>query len=72
MGLDIKIPIGLMFAIFGVILGIYGLATEGNEMYIKSLNYNINLLSGATMFVFGLVMLAFSDLMKKRLKSKKN
>lgn len=68
MGLDIKIPIGLMFAIFGVILGIYGLATEGNEMYIKSLNYNINLWSGAAMFVFGLVMLAFSDLMKKKVK----
>jgi hypothetical protein len=66
MGLDIKIPIGLMFAIFGAILGIYGLVTEGNDMYIKSLNYNINLWSGAVMFLFGLGMLLFSDLMKKK------
>jgi len=66
MGLDIKIPIGLMFSIFGVILGVYGLATEGNDMYIKSLNYNVNLWSGIAMFVFGAGMLLFSDLMKKK------
>ena len=30
MGLDIKIPIGLMFSILGIILTIHGLATNGN------------------------------------------
>jgi len=68
MGLDIKIPIGLMFGIFGAILGIYGLVTEGNEMYVKSLNVNINLWSGVAMFIFGVVMLLFSDLLKKKAK----
>ncbi len=68
MGLDIKIPIGLMFTIFGVILGIYGLATEGSDMYVKSLNYNVNLWSGIAMFIFGLGMLLFSDIMKKKVK----
>lgn len=66
MGLDIKIPIGLMFAIFGGILGIYGLLTEGNTMYIKSLSINLNLWSGIFMFVFGALMLVFSDLVKKK------
>jgi hypothetical protein len=68
MGLDIKIPIGLMFAIFGAILGIYGLATEGNSMYNISLNININLWSGIVMFLFGVGMLLFSDLLKKKVK----
>jgi hypothetical protein len=68
MGLDIKIPIGLMFGIFGAILGIYGLATEGNEMYVKSLSININLWSGIVMFLFGAGMLLFSDLLKKKKK----
>jgi hypothetical protein len=68
MGLDIKIPIGLMFAIFGAILGIYGMVTQGNSMYEISLNININLWSGIFMFVFGVGMLLFSDLMKKKSK----
>ncbi len=68
MGLDIKIPIGLMFAIFGAILGIYGVATEGNSMYEISLSVNINLWSGIAMFVFGIAMLLFSDLMKNKAK----
>ena len=68
MGLDIKIPIGLMFSIFGAILGIYGFLTEGNTMYDISLNININLWSGLVMLLFGVVMLAFSDLRKKKVK----
>jgi hypothetical protein len=66
MGLDIKIPIGAMFSIFGIILTIYGLTTNGNEMYGISLNININLWSGIFMLVFGGFMLSISDLVKKR------
>jgi|WetSurMetagenome_2_1015567.scaffolds.fasta_scaffold207040_2 hypothetical protein len=69
MGLDIKIPIGAMFSIFGIILTIYGLFTNGSEMYGISLNININLWSGIFMLVFGGFMLAISDLMKKKKKS---
>jgi hypothetical protein len=69
MGLDIKIPIGAMFSIFGLILTIYGLTTIGNEMYGIALNININLWSGLFMLVFGGFMLAISDLMKKKKKS---
>lgn len=69
MGLDIKIPIGAMFSIFGIILTIYGLFTNGSEMYGISLNININLWSGLFMLVFGGFMLSISDLMKKKKKS---
>ena len=66
MGLDIKIPIGSMFLIFGIILGVFGLTTQGNSIYASSLNINVNLWSGAFMFAFGIIMLLFSDLMKKK------
>jgi hypothetical protein len=69
MGLDIKIPIGAMFSIFGIILTIYGLTTIGSDMYGISLNININLWSGLFMLVFGGFMLAISDFMKKKKKS---
>jgi hypothetical protein len=66
MGLDIKIPIGLMFALLGIILTIFGLATHGETMYELSLNTNINLWSGLFMVVFGGFMLLISDLVKKK------
>lgn len=67
MGLDIKIPIGLMFSILGIILTIFGLVTNNNtEMYQQSLGHNINLWSGIFMVVFGAFMLLTSNLVKKR------
>ena len=65
MGLDIKIPIGLMFTIFGIILTIFGIATNGELIYSLSLNTNVNLWSGLFMLVFGGCMLLFSDLVRK-------
>jgi hypothetical protein len=63
MGLDIKVPIGLMFSILGLLLTIFGLATASNtEMYQRSLDININLWTGAAMLVIGIVMLATSKL----------
>ena len=63
MGLDIKVPIGLMFTILGLLLTIFGLATAGNaEMYQRSLDININLWTGAAMLLVGIVMLATSKL----------
>ena len=67
MGLDIKIPIGLMFSIFGVILTILGFVTNGDvEMYERSLGHNINLWSGLFMLAFGAFMLLTSTLVKKK------
>ena len=68
MGLDIKIPIGFMFAIFGLILLVFGLFTNGHEMYDQSLGININLWSGVFMLVFGGLMLGFSNLFSKKKK----
>ena len=66
MGIDIKLPIGLMFTVFGVILTILGLITSTDpELYNRSLNININLWSGLCMLVFGILMLALSKRLKK-------
>lgn len=71
MGLDIKIPIGMMFTIFGLILTILGLVTMGDtEMYEQALGYNINLFSGLIMLVFGCFMLFTSTLFRKKEKEK--
>jgi hypothetical protein len=67
--LDIRFPIGLMFSIVGLIITIYGLATLGQDaMYVKSLNVNVNLLSGLGTMTFGILMLLFSDPVRKRKK----
>jgi len=67
MGLDIKIPIGLMFSILGIILTVFGIVTSGNaEMYAQSLGHNINLWSGIFMMAFGAFMLLTSTLVKKK------
>ena len=58
MGLDIKIPIGSMFTILGLLLAIFGLATNGDTaLYERSLDININLWTGITMLVIGVLML---------------
>jgi hypothetical protein len=60
-----------MFSIFGLIITVYGFATMGNEaMYARSLDINVNLVSGIVTLLFGLIMLFFSDPVKKLLKRK--
>jgi hypothetical protein len=56
MGLDIRIPLGLMFLVTGGLMALYGLFTRGSAIYEKSLNMNINLIWGGLMLAFGLVM----------------
>jgi hypothetical protein len=56
MGLDIRIPLGLMFLITGCIMAIFGLFTRGSAIYAMSQGINLNLTLGALMFVFGVVM----------------
>jgi hypothetical protein len=63
---DIRIPIGLMFSILGVLITIFGLSTmPDGEMYQKSLGVNVNIIMGVLMLLFGLIMLFFSFWKKK-------
>ena len=56
MGLDIRLPIGFLFSIFGVLLVAFG-ALSDKAIYERSLGININLEWGVVMLVFGAVML---------------
>ena len=56
MGLDIRLPIGFLFAIFGVLLIAYG-ALSDPAIYQRSLGININFEWGIVMLVFGGIML---------------
>jgi hypothetical protein len=55
MNLDIRLPIGLLFASLGGLLLLFGLATQfmQPDMYVKSLEININLWWGLVMLIFG-------------------
>ena len=60
MSLDIRIPIGLLFAILGGLLDVFGLVTFGDKaLYQRSLGYDINLWWGSVMLIFGLAMVYF-------------
>ncbi len=57
--LDIRVPIGALFGILGLILVVYGLTTGGNAaQYARSGGININLWWGVVMLVFGVILLA--------------
>lgn len=55
--MDIRLPLGLMFAVLGALLAGFGAVTAGNPMYRHSLNINVNLWAGGGILAFGLVML---------------
>ncbi len=62
MTLDIRIPLGLMFAVLGVLLTVWGLYTSNNaDMYARSLGVNVNLFWGVGLLAFGVIMLLFSQ-----------
>jgi uncharacterized membrane protein YeiB len=55
MGLDIRLPIGIIFIIYGAVLIIYGLVADAT-IFVNSLGVNIDIWWGMAMLVFGLFM----------------
>ena len=55
MNLDIRLPMGMLFTILGVLLVGYG-AMSDRAIYQKSLGMNLNLGWGLVILAFGLVM----------------
>ena len=56
MGLDIRLPIGMLFTIFGIMLIFFGLFSNPS-LYAQSLGININLNWGVVLLIFGAIML---------------
>ena len=56
MGLDIRLPIGMLFTIFGIMLIAFGVFSNPS-LYVQSLGININLNWGVILLIFGAIML---------------
>ena len=59
MGLDLRIPVGTLFAVIGLLLGVYGGATLGRPGTTPT-GVPINLVWGLVLLVFGAAMLALA------------
>ena len=56
MRLDVRLPIGMLFSIFGIMLTLFG-AFSDPSLYERSLGINVNLIWGVVLLGFGAVML---------------
>jgi hypothetical protein len=59
MTFDLRLPIGLMFSIVGILLTGFGLVSD-EAIYQRSLGVNVNLWWGLVLVVFGVVMLGLA------------
>jgi hypothetical protein len=64
MNFDLRLPIGIMFSLFGAMLSVFGLFADKKIYDTTSLGININLAWGVVLLVFGGAML-FLALRKK-------
>ena len=56
MNFDLRLPLGLIFSLFGAMLVIHGALSDRAE-YARALGLNVDLGWGAVVFAFGLAML---------------
>jgi hypothetical protein len=65
--LDIRLPIGGLFTVLGVMLTGFGLATADEpSRYARSLSVNVNLWWGMVMLAFGLGLLLSATFYRRR------
>jgi hypothetical protein len=59
--LDLRYPMGMMFALVGAMLAFYGVYTNSSDIYqTHSLGINVNLIWGLALVCFGLVVLGLA------------
>jgi membrane-bound ClpP family serine protease len=70
-GLDIRLPIGGLFTLLGLILVVYGAATANDAAhYTRSLSFNINLWWGLVMLAFGLGLLLSATFYRRKVSTR--
>ncbi len=62
MRFDIRLPIGLLFLVIGLLLAGLGLTGDPARLRTDALGVNIDLVWGGALTLFGLVMLALTRL----------
>lgn len=60
MGLDIRLPLGLLFSTLGLMLAGFGVISE-KGIYERSLGLNVNLAWGTVLLVFGIIMVVLGS-----------
>ena len=60
MGLDVRLPVGVMFALMGALLVGYGILGD-QSIYARSLGINVNTIWGGVMIVFGAMLLILAS-----------
>ncbi len=65
MGFDIRVPLGVMFALIGALLAGYGLMADP-AMNQRSLGININLWWGLTLLVLAAALLSLAWRARRR------
>ncbi len=58
--MDIRLPVGAIFTIYGVLLVVYGVLSGDLEARHMINGLNVNVWSGAGMLVFGVAMLVLA------------
>jgi hypothetical protein len=59
MNFDLRLPIALIFSLFGILLSIYGVCYD-QAVRDRSLGVNIDLVWGLVLLLFGLSMLTLA------------
>ena len=59
MNFDLRLPIGLIFSLFGLMLSVYGIVSDP-AIYVRSLSINVNLDWGLVLLAFGAFMLTLA------------
>jgi hypothetical protein len=66
MDLDVRLPIGLMFALFGLLLAGFGVTSDPSLYQAHSLGINVNLDWGLALLAFGAAMLTLALRARRR------
>ncbi|MEW6455687.1 MAG: hypothetical protein AB1410_03100 [Acidobacteriota bacterium] len=63
--LDLRVPMGALFSILGILLVVYGIFSP-KEIYKISHGININFYWGISLFLFGVILLIMASLYKRK------
>jgi hypothetical protein len=65
-GIDIRLPIGLVFSLIGILMTAFG-AASNSAIYQRSLGINVNLYWGLVLLAFGVIMVGLGRRGMKKL-----
>ena len=67
MGIDIRLPIGFIFSVIGILMVAFG-ASSNPVIYQRSLGVNVNLDWGVVLLAFGIIMVLLGRRGMKKLR----